>query len=184
MHRGEAAARQFTHPAGGRVNAQLPFRADGNWLLPPIRSTCMRKRGTTSLFCRRCINSARRYAARRACQLKGSARMGVNFSAVRRYSPALRSAILRACDDPGILRHLHSFILTMLHTISGQRATFIFIITLLCLLAFQPSPGPRRGSPRSGRGAEPAQYVKQAKRTDSAGQTGPAGSDSDAGNAG
>ena len=49
---------------------------------------------------------------------------------------------------------------------------------------FQPSPGPRRGSPRSGRGAEPAQYVKQAKRTDSAGQTGPAGSDSDAGNAG
>ncbi len=68
------------HPAGGRVNAQLPFRADGKLAVcPPIRSTCMRKRGTTSLFCWRCINSARRYAARRACQLKGSARMGVNF---------------------------------------------------------------------------------------------------------
>lgn len=113
-----------------------------NWLFAPIRSTCMRKRGTTSLFCWRCINSARRYAARRACQLKGSARMGVNFSAVRRYSPALRSAILRACDDPGILRHLHSFILTMLHTISRQRATFIFIITLLCFIGlFSPVQG-------------------------------------------
>ncbi len=91
--------------------------------------------------------------------------MGVNFSAVRRYSPALRSAILRACDDPGILRHLHSFILTMLHTISRQRATFIFIITLLCFIGlFSPVRGPRRGHlPRSGRGAEPAQYVKQAK---------------------
>ncbi len=155
-----------------------------NWLFAPIRSTCMRKRGTTSLFCWRCINSARRYAARRACQLKGSARMGVNFSAVRRYSPALRSAILRACDDPGILRHLHSFILTMLHTISRQRATFIFIITLLCFIGLSAQSRAAPRSPQSGRGAEPAQYVKQAKRTDSAGQTGPAGSDSDAGNAG
>ena len=89
--------------------------------------------------------------------------MGMNFSAVRRYSPALRSAILRACDDPGILRHLHSFILTMLHTISVQHATFIFIITLLCFIGlFSPVVAAPR-SPRSGRGAEPAQYVKQAK---------------------
>ncbi len=45
-----------------------------------------------------------------------------------------------------------------------QRATFIFIITLLCFIGlFSPVQWPRRGSPRSGRGAEPAQYVKQAK---------------------
>ena len=41
-----------------------------NWLFAPIRSTCMRKRGTTSLFCWRCINSARRYAAGELVSLK------------------------------------------------------------------------------------------------------------------
>lgn len=35
MHRGEAAARQFTHPAGGRVNAQLPSGLMENWLFAP-----------------------------------------------------------------------------------------------------------------------------------------------------
>ena len=88
--------------------------------------------------------------------------MGVNFSAVRRYSPALRSAILRACDDPGILRHLHSFILTMLHTISATRHVHLYYHAALFYWPFQPSRAAPR-SPRSGRGAEPAQYVKQAK---------------------
>ncbi len=39
---GEAAARQFTHPAGGRVNAQLPFRADGKLAVCPrfVRPAC------------------------------------------------------------------------------------------------------------------------------------------------
>ncbi len=42
VHRGEAAARQFTHPAGGRVNAQLPFRADGKLAVCPrfVRPAC------------------------------------------------------------------------------------------------------------------------------------------------
>ncbi len=36
------AARQFTHPAGGRVNAQLPFRADGKLAVCPrfVRPAC------------------------------------------------------------------------------------------------------------------------------------------------
>lgn len=35
-------ARQFTHPAGGRVNAQLPFRADGKLAVCPrfVRPAC------------------------------------------------------------------------------------------------------------------------------------------------
>ncbi len=38
----KAAARQFTHPAGGRVNAQLPFRADGKLAVCPrfVRPAC------------------------------------------------------------------------------------------------------------------------------------------------
>ncbi len=51
----------------------------------------------------------------------------------------------------------------MLHTISRQRATFIFIITLLCFIGLFSPVGAAPRSPRSGRGAEPAQYVKQAK---------------------
>ncbi len=52
----------------------------------------------------------------------------------------------------------------MLHTISeATRHVHLYYHAALFYWPFQPSPGPRRGSPRSGRGAEPAQYVKQAK---------------------
>ena len=72
--------------------------------------------------------------------------MGVNFSAVRRYSPALRSAILRACDDPGILRHLHSFILTMLHDLRATRHVHLYYHAALFYGLFSPV-GPRRDLP-------------------------------------
>jgi TetR/AcrR family acrAB operon transcriptional repressor len=35
VYRGEAVACQFTHPAGGDFNAQLPFRPDGELAVCP-----------------------------------------------------------------------------------------------------------------------------------------------------
>ena len=81
----------------------------------------------------------------------------------------MRSAILRACDDP---RYSPAFAFIHInyaaHDLQATRHVHLYYHAALFYWPFQPSPGPRRGSPRSGRGAEPAQYVKQAKRTDSA----------------